>query len=217
MIISFSGTDGAGKSTQIDILSKYFQSKGKRTRIVWARGGYTPGFELLKRILRKFTSSIPEPGPSKDREHKLDNTFIRFIWLRIAILDLVFLWSIYIRVMEALGVVVICDRYFQDTLLDFRKNFKSSKIEDSLFWKFLVFTIPKPSKSFLLLVPVETSVLRSQEKNEPFPDNEATLSWRLASYKDKNIFSSKDYITVDCEKSVGEISERIQDIFKSKI
>ena len=49
MIVAISGLDGAGKSTQIDLLSKSLSAKGVRVRFLWARGGYTPGFEFIKK------------------------------------------------------------------------------------------------------------------------------------------------------------------------
>ena len=52
MIITVSGLDGAGKSTQTDKLIQRLEQEGFKTRYVWARGGYTPGFEMFKRSLR---------------------------------------------------------------------------------------------------------------------------------------------------------------------
>ena len=40
MIVSISGLDGAGKSTQIKMLSKRLIEDGMSTKIIWARGGY---------------------------------------------------------------------------------------------------------------------------------------------------------------------------------
>ena len=74
MLIVFSGTDGAGKSTQIRELKKYFSSKEKKLNVIWARGGYTPGFEFLKGLIRKLSpKSLPQPGNSTSRQTKLSN------------------------------------------------------------------------------------------------------------------------------------------------
>ena len=50
MIIVFSGVDCAGKSTQIELLKKEFLGQGIESQSLWSRGGYTPGFELLKKL-----------------------------------------------------------------------------------------------------------------------------------------------------------------------
>ena len=56
MIVVFSGTDGSGKSTQIEMLINEFRNQGFRTKYIWARGGYTPLFSVLKKILRMLTA-----------------------------------------------------------------------------------------------------------------------------------------------------------------
>ena len=61
----FSGLDGAGKSTQIDLLTARLRQDGTRSQVLWSRGGYTPGMLLLKRIARRLLgkSRVPAPGP----------------------------------------------------------------------------------------------------------------------------------------------------------
>ena len=41
-LITFSGLDSAGKSTQIDKVINYLNLKKQKVRLVWSRGGYTP-------------------------------------------------------------------------------------------------------------------------------------------------------------------------------
>ena len=53
-LITFSGMDGAGKSTQISILKNTIKSNGQRCFVLWARGGYTNNFEFLKKVIRFF-------------------------------------------------------------------------------------------------------------------------------------------------------------------
>ena len=85
-----------------------------------------------------------------------------------------------------------------------------------LLWKILVFLIPKPDIKFVLLVPVKISHQRAKEKNEPFPDDQATLSWRLTAYKEKSEFLCDNSIQIDCLKSVEEVHKKIWTLIDSK-
>ena len=62
MIIVFSGLDGAGKSTQIEILRKKLMHGGSSSKILWARGGYTPCFELVKTIKKNLWKKACSSG-----------------------------------------------------------------------------------------------------------------------------------------------------------
>ena len=52
LLISFSGPDGSGKTTQIELLKTQLEAMGHKPIIFWTRLGNTPGFELAKKILR---------------------------------------------------------------------------------------------------------------------------------------------------------------------
>ena len=71
MLISFSGLDCSGKSTQINLLKEYLEDKGYEVRVVWSRGGYTPGVEFLKSIIRGGKSKAPEEQTAEERTAKV--------------------------------------------------------------------------------------------------------------------------------------------------
>jgi dTMP kinase len=210
MIIVFSGTDGAGKSTQIEKLSKKLTLDGKVTGYLWSRGGYTPGISLFKKLLRKMLGKkLPKAGQSKNRDEMLEKKSVSSIWLFLAIVDLILLYGIYVRFLSLMGRVIICDRYVNDTYLDFKNNFPDSFNSESFLWKFLQCFIPKPDISYLLFVPVKVSQERSILKNEPFPDSEETLIFRLNNYLDENIFPNSSYIKIDCQISIEDVHQQI--------
>ena len=213
MLITFSGPDGAGKSTQINRLLQRLDDGKGGVIYLWARGGYTPGFEFLKLLLRIFFGRHLLPsGHSDVRSQRLANRFLARVWLSVAMVDLIIYWGFFLRFQLLLGRTVVCDRYLQDTLLDFRCNFQSIPFETGLLWGFLKWLVPKPSVSFLLWVPVAYSMRRSIEKAEPYPDSELLLTWRLQSYMDNSIFPTSIYYKVDCRKSIDKISELIAEI-----
>tara|TARA_R110002049_G_scaffold303988_1_gene498773 strand:+ start:9726 stop:10376 length:651 start_codon:yes stop_codon:yes gene_type:complete len=211
MIIAFSGLDGAGKSTQIELLKNYFENYGEKVILFWSRGGYTPGMQFLKDLMRKSKNSkIPSgQGHSKEREKSFSNPFIRKIWLSLAILDLIFFYGIYLRFKSIFGYRVICDRYIFDTHIDFKLNFPQEKVDKWLLWKLLIIFAKKPKRHFVLTIPVKESIRRSALKDEPFPDSEETLDLRLKDYLDfvkKQSFA----IHIDGTKDIDEIHNFIK-------
>ena len=137
MLLAFSGLDCSGKSTQIDLLKDYFIKNNKKQLVFWSRGGYTPGFQKLKYLLRRFSGKkLPHPGFSPQREKALSNPFIRRVWLTIAILDLIYYYAIYLRLKKLLNYNIICDRYLMDTNIDFKLTYPQVETDKWFFWKF---------------------------------------------------------------------------------
>lgn len=221
MIIAFSGLDGSGKSTQIDLLRSLCTRRNIKSKHLWVRGGYTPLFSALKNILRRLsTGRLPSPGHSAMRTTVFKNSFIANLWLTLAILDLFIVWTIYIRILSFFGYIVICDRYIYDTYLDFTYNFPNSSFHHGFLWRFLFYLVPSPDLSFCLWVPVTTSLRRSAIKQEPFPDSQQTLEWRLEHYLHPLSFPSTRYprhYTIDCTSSIEDISYQISTLLDRSI
>ena len=185
MLIAFSGIDSAGKSTQILKVVKYFKSRGRKTKVIWSRGGYTPLFNGFKFILRKTTlNSLPESGNSKRRNKNFNRKWVRILWLNIALMDLIVFYCLYLRWLKILGYIVIADRYLWDTYIDFELKFQKENFEKSILWGILVYLSPKSDSSFLLTIPVDESLRRSNLKNEPFSENLNQRKKRLSLYQD---------------------------------
>lgn len=209
-MIAFSGLDGAGKSTQIDLLQEFLKNKNIKSIVFWSRGGYTPGIEFFKGLMRKFKSKkIPtHRGNSQERDHSFSNPLVRKTWLVLALLDLIFFYGFYIRFKEIFGTKIMCDRYIYDTLIDFKLNFPQENVENWWIWKFLLFIAVKPKKYFVLTIPVIESQKRSILKNEPFPDSQETLANRLENYL-TFANNNKDVVNIDAVKSINEIHNQI--------
>ena len=212
LFIVFSGLDCSGKSTQIDLLKKEFENRDKKSTVFWSRGGYTPGFQFLKDILRKFfKKNLPKPGFSKQREKALSNPFILNIWLTIAIFDLIFYYSIFLRLKKYFGYNIICDRYLIDTNIDFKLTYDERKVESWLLWKLLKLLACKPDYHFVSTIPVDISVKRSKDKFEPYPDSPEVLEQRLVLYK-KFINQDSNLLFIDGLEPVKKISNDIKRI-----
>ena len=209
-MIAFSGLDGAGKSTQIDLVTKKYSNNGLKSLILWTRGGYTPGMKFIKNLFKisKQTSKKESDKRASSREKSFSNPFIRKVWLSLSILDLILVYGLYIRIKELFGVKIICDRYIYDTLLDFRLNFPDEKIEKWMLWKLLLFVSVKPTKHFVITIPVSESQHRSKLKNEPFPDSKEVLESRLNNYM-KYVATDKTALHIDGTHKIDAIHSEI--------
>ena len=52
-LITLSGIDGSGKSTQITSIQNYYRKLNSPFVYLWTRGGSTPGIEIIKLLSRK--------------------------------------------------------------------------------------------------------------------------------------------------------------------
>lgn len=209
MLIAFSGLDGAGKSTQIQMLMKVLREEGKKPVYLWTRGGYTTMFNALKSVMRRLSKgrALPPSGRSQERNRAFSKPWVRFLWLQIAVLDLIWLFGIQVRIWTASGKTVVCDRYLWDTLVDFRLNFAQNSVENMLLWKLLVAVTPKPDASFLMMIPVAESLRRSEQKSEPFPDSAEVLEARREQYL--SLSKIAGWQVIDCMQPISSIGSQI--------
>jgi len=185
ILITISGIDGAGKSTQLKLLERYYIKQGFTPVYLWTRGGYTSGIKSVKNILRRFAGKrLPSSGNSHKRDEIFGNQYVQRIWLIIAIIDLLRVYTLQVRFWLLQGKVVICDRYIWDTFIDFQIMFPGLKVENWLLWKTLVLLTPKPSLQCLLTIPLELSEFRCAQKYDPFPDSSERSIKRYALYKE---------------------------------
>jgi dTMP kinase len=91
--------------------------------------------------------------------------------------------------------------------LDFQLNFPEKNVERWFLFRVLKQIASKPSKAFMLLIPVEESLTRSRLKAEPFPDSRETLEQRLGHY---NLISKLECFKVfDCTQPVSVVAAEI--------
>jgi thymidylate kinase len=182
--ITFSGIDGAGKSTQIELLKDHFHRQGVSTKYLWSRGGYTTLISTLKNVCRCLAGKrLPASGVSEQRDQMLRKGRVQKIWLSLAILDLIREYGIHVRWWLLRGRTVVCDRYLWDTLLDFKIAFPDVQVERWFLWKMLARLTPFPDVEFLLTIPLEESERRCKIKFDPFPDTPEQREQRYMLYQ----------------------------------
>lgn len=208
-LIVFSGLDGAGKSTNITALEGELRSRGHRVRRVWSRGGYTPGFELLKALLRFVRMPVipREPGRTARRQDMMRSGAVRQTWVLLANIDLAIFYGLWIRALRGFGWWVLADRYLHDTELDYQISFPADHVTNSRSWRLCRRVSPKPDIEFVFVVPVEESMRRSTLKREPFPDSADVLSERRDAYLRYAV--GADCILIDGTREPQEVEQTV--------
>lgn len=214
MLIVLEGLDGAGKSTQLKMLSEYLESRGKKIKYL-----HFPRFEapiygdLIAKFLRGDFGSIEQVHPqlvallfAEDRRDA--STMIRG-WMKD-------------------GYAVVLDRYvYSNIAFQCSKLTSESEIEYLRNWIFETeyekFAIPKPDLNLFLDVPltfVDEKLKNAREGDdrsylEGKKDiHEADLSFQV---KVRNIYlqqcaRDKSFIRIDCSDALGQMLSA-KDIF----
>lgn len=215
MIVSFSGIDSCGKSTQIRLIENYFNKKNIRYKNIWSRGGYTNWFELIKQGVRKLSfGRLPPSGINEKRTEMFKNSKFQKIWLSIALLDLIRLYAITFRFNYLFGYNIICDRYLWDTYIDFKLAFPDINLETHILWKILCKLAVKPDVSIIITISPEESWERSILKEEPFSEKLEKRKEREALYK-RLIKENKWMWVINGQDSIDSIWQKIKGIINN--
>jgi thymidylate kinase len=207
VVITMSGIDSAGKSTQIDLLTQHLSARGLRHAVFWSRVGYTGGFSWGKALLRRAGGSrVPAQGDVRSRDLLLRRGWVRRIWLTFALLDLLRFYALRIRYERNRSRVVVCDRYLWDSLVDLRVNF-GDDVERSLLWRLVTWTAPKPELAIFIDLPIEESISRSDIKGEPYRDSSEKLTRRAEHYRE--LMDRAGWTVVDGRQPVDNVSSTV--------
>jgi len=116
-IIHFFGPDGAGKSTQVEILTNILCRRGIRARICWLRSPHTLAFLLWKFLVRiGFYRIVMNPfGPPGKLPAVDRNEVLRRFWSVIELLGVLpMILHSYYSLWR--GRMLIAERYLLDTV-----------------------------------------------------------------------------------------------------
>ena len=213
-MISFSGIDCSCKSTQIDLLCKEFDKNKTKYQVVWSRGGYAPGIEFVKKIIRRGGADLTKEEIIAYSEKVNKSSLKRKFLFLVGLIDLWFYYSVVLRLKEFFGTTVICDRYIWDTYIDYKMKYPDIVFENGFWWRLTLKTMLKPNPAFVLFIPAEESMRRSDLKDEPFPEPIEVRNERINRYIDEVKNNRWDY-TIDATKSVDDVFEEIKECLKN--
>lgn len=170
MIVSFSGIDSAGKTTQINLLEQYCINNKIKYRKIWAKARGTPGIEFVKNLVRRDKKMSMEQKRTY-RAAIYKSYYKQKILLMASFGDLVWYFGIYYRILARKNEILILDRYLWDTYIETKCEFDQIEFENWFIWKLLITISPRPDVSVLYIIPSEESLKRDIQKGDLFIDS----------------------------------------------
>jgi thymidylate kinase len=210
VLVSFSGIDGAGKSTQIDRLSKRLREVGLTvSRITfWTEVAALRRFrESMSHRVFQGDRGVGRPGkPVKRRDKNIRAWYLTVLRCTLYLFDIVKLNFVVRSARRRSRDVVIFDRYIYDELANL-------SLENALTRKFiesLLTIVPKPDLPLVLNAEPATACTRKPEYPEAF------LHTNRASFLDVARIAGLVVIDVKSIEETGLcIEESLQDCFPS--
>lgn len=209
-LITFSGVDCSGKSTQLGLLEERLRAAGKGVRTLWFRPGYSKELDGMRAAVRRLRPGLlpRATGPSdKARQAVFTRPSVRNAWVVMALVDAWVQYALKLRVWGQGEDVILCDRYLWDAELDLQLRFPELKPWIQRAFQPLRALSPKPDLSLLLVLPLAEAERRMASKDEPFPDPQDTRHLRYHRYL--SLASGGDFHVVDAAHGRDEVAADI--------
>ena len=180
LLISFSGLDGAGKSTQIENLRAYFAAAGSKTKLL----AFWDDVVVLSRHRERFVhkvykSEIGVGGPGKPvarRDKNIRRWYLTLVRHALYFLDAINLFAVIRRARRSGADVIIMDRYIYDEWA----NLPLRNALTRAYVCLLNAVLPRPDVAYLLDADPEAAHTRKPEYPVEFMRHCRAAYYRLA-------------------------------------
>ncbi|HUT16094.1 MAG TPA: nucleotidyltransferase family protein [Anaerolineae bacterium] len=169
MLITFSGVDGCGKTTQAKALQAAFETCHLEVKYVWSRGGSARLVGLFTRWSKQQAgranarAAQTTEAKVQSRLRRFRSPWMRWGWSWVIAIELLLKYLRHITLPLLCGRVVIADRYVYDTLADWAAYFSEPSTEKRLAARMLRTLSPRPQFAYWLDVSPGTARSRSAD------------------------------------------------------
>ncbi len=200
MFISFEGIDGSGKSTQIQLLLKYFDEKKIKYIYLREPGGTDVGEQVREIVL------------SNKNEVKDFTEVMLYATSRSQLVE-----EKIIPSLEE-GLVVVCDRYVDSSIA--YQSVRDVPFEDIMAVNRLATRNILPDVTFLLNVPATVGLGRVKKLSEGDRIEQAGLQFfeKVVQNYEKLAKENKDrFVSLDGQRDINDIHKEIIDILNKNL
>jgi len=225
-VIAFFGPDGAGKSTQAELLVNFLTAKGFRVKKAWVRSTHTFAYLLwilfnklnlcddrsgmLRRMRIGFAVSyLNERGygavsPITMSPPILKGSLSRWIWATIEVISIIPVVVLQVYLPLLLGHVVVAERFVVDSIASIAYFLGDESFSKSWHARFLLRLVPKGT--FFVFVDADYKTILLRRKDVAGPLEYTEFHRRLF----KELAGIVRALYVDTSKlSVQEANQRI--------
>jgi thymidylate kinase len=205
VVVALSGLDGAGKSSQADLLASRLRERGHRVEVHWMALGHSGLQRRLKRLAAPLTSRtgtggapvLTAGGATRSRRHH--HPLVAGAWVTM----LAVIYGVHFRrvARRSGGDVVVFDRYTLDALAQSRYFYDPGR-RFTLARALLSGLAPSPHRAYLLAVPAELALERKQEQ---YDAGQLALQARLLEQEARSMRVE----VLDGAQPPAELSERL--------
>ena len=163
ILVSFSGVDGSGKSTQIENLRAALEADGLRVTLLAFWDNVVVGTKYRERFVHKVYKSekgVGAPGkPVNRRDKNVRKWYLSLARHGLYLADSIHLCEVIARARRGAPDVIIMDRYIYDELA----NLPLDNPLTRAFVKSVARLVPKPDVAYLLDTDVAAAHARKPE------------------------------------------------------